>query len=45
MSVIGFAVVFSMGTGFYIMFSHPDARISKSSRKNLFRGELKNAEH
>jgi len=41
MSVIGFAVVFSFGTGFAIMFTHPDARFSKGSRSQIFRGELR----
>ena len=45
MGVIAFAVVFATAAGFYIMGTHPDARVSKSSRKSLFRGELKNAEH
>jgi hypothetical protein len=42
MSVIAFAVVFSLGTGVYFMATMPDARISKASRKTFFRGELKN---
>mmetsp|Transcript_15311 Transcript_15311/g.13848 ORF Transcript_15311/g.13848 Transcript_15311/m.13848 type:complete len:94 (-) Transcript_15311:51-332(-) len=41
MFVIGFAVVFSLGTGIWFMATSPDARISKYSRKTLFRGELK----
>ena len=40
MGVIGFAVVFSTGYGCYYLASAPDARISKSGRKNFFRGEL-----
>ena len=42
MSVIAFACVFSLGWGLKVMFTHPDARTSKGSRKSLFRGELKN---
>ena len=45
MIIIGFSVVFSLGSGLYIMSSNPDARVSKSSRKQLFRGELRNVEH
>ena len=41
MGVIAFAIAFSAGTGFYFMATMPDARISKSSRRELFRGELK----
>jgi hypothetical protein len=41
MSVIGIAVVFAGGAGLYIMFSHPDARFTKHSRGQIFRGELK----
>mmetsp|Transcript_14653 Transcript_14653/g.14100 ORF Transcript_14653/g.14100 Transcript_14653/m.14100 type:complete len:102 (+) Transcript_14653:71-376(+) len=41
MSVIVFAVMFSFGSGLYIMSTHPDARWSKDSRTKLFRGELK----
>lgn len=41
MGVIVFAVCFSAGVGISIMASHPDARVSKSSRKSIFRGELK----
>ena len=44
MSVIGFAVLFSTGTGLYFMSTMPDARLSKSSRKSIFRGELKGEE-
>ena len=42
MGVIVFACVFSVGTGLYIMGTHEDARVSKSSRKAIFRGPLKN---
>lgn len=41
MGVIVFAGVFCAAWGFWTMFTHPDARISKSDRKSLFRGELK----
>jgi hypothetical protein len=41
MGVIAFAVVFSLGTGAYYLASAPDARINKSGRKNIFRGELR----
>lgn len=41
MSVIAFAVVFALGSGTYIMATHPDSRVSKTSRKSLFRGEIK----
>jgi hypothetical protein len=30
------------GSGLYIMGTHQDARVSKSSRKAIFRGPLKN---
>lgn len=42
MGVIVFACVFCTSYGFSVMFLHQDSRISKSSRKTLFRGELKN---
>ena len=41
MGVIAFAICFSAGTGFYFMATMPDARISKGSRKEIFRGEFK----
>ena len=41
MSVIAFAIFFSSGTGLYMVATSPDARVSKSSRKAIFRGELK----
>ena len=41
MFVIGFAVVFSLGYGTQVMFRHPDARLAKSNRSAIFRGELK----
>ncbi len=41
MSVIVVAVVFSLSWGTHYMFTHPDARISKSSRSSIFKGELK----
>lgn len=44
MGVIVFACVFSVGTGLYVMATHQDARVSKSSRKAIFRGELRNAQ-
>ena len=42
MGVIVFACFFSVGTGLYFMGTHQDSRVSKGSRKALFRGELKN---
>ena len=42
MGVIVFACVFCTTYGFSVMFFDPDSRISKSSRKSFFRGELKN---
>lgn len=44
MSVIAFAVVFSVGYGLSVMMFHPDARLSKGSRKSALRGELKGIE-
>ena len=44
MGVIAFAVVFSTGYGTYYLATAPDARISKSGRKNFFRGELRSPE-
>lgn len=41
MSVIVIAVVFAGGCGLYIAFSHPDARWTKHSRGQIFRGELR----
>lgn len=41
MFTIGFAVFFSTGAGIYFMSTSPDARVSKNSRKSLFRGEFK----
>jgi hypothetical protein len=41
MSVIAFAGVFGVVWGIWTIATHPDARISKSSRKSIFRGELK----
>lgn len=43
MFVIAFAVVFSAGAGTYFAITSPDARITKSARKSIFRGELKGA--
>lgn len=40
MGVIAFAVVFSLGYGMHVMFTHPDARLLGSKRKSIFRGEL-----
>jgi hypothetical protein len=40
MSVIVFACVFCAGFGFWVMFNHPDARISKRDRKSPMRGEF-----
>jgi hypothetical protein len=45
MAVIVFAVVFPIMGGYYITTTTPDARITKSSRKSLFRGELKGLEN
>lgn len=42
MFVIAFACVFSTGWGLKVMTTSPDARVSWSSRKSLFRGDLKN---
>jgi hypothetical protein len=44
MSVIVFAIFFSTGTGLYIMSTSPDARLSKGSRKSVFRGEMRGAD-
>ena len=41
MGVIVFAIVFCSTYGFSVMFFNQDSRISKSSRKSIFRGELK----
>lgn len=41
MGVIVFAVVFCTGTMVYFTATHPDSRVSKASRKSIFRGELK----
>ena len=41
MFVIAFAVVFSAGACAYFVGTHPDSRVSKGSRKSIFRGELK----
>lgn len=41
MGVIVFAVVFCSATMVYFVATHPDSRVSKTSRKALFRGELK----
>lgn len=40
MSVIVIACVFSTGTCFYFLFTHPDSRFSKSSRSKIFRGNV-----
>jgi hypothetical protein len=40
MGVIAFAIVFSLGYGFKVMFTDKDSRLSKSSRKSFFRGDL-----
>lgn len=40
MGVIVFACAFSTGAGLWFMFTHPDSRISKTSRKSLFRGKV-----
>ena len=41
MGVIVFAVCFSTAVGLSVITRHPDARVSKASRKSIFRGELK----
>ena len=41
MGVIVFACVFCTTYGFSVMFFNQDSRISKGSRKSVFRGELK----
>lgn len=41
MFVIVFAVAFCSGTMIYFTATHPDARVTKDSRKSIFRGELK----
>jgi len=38
MGVIAFAVIFSTSAGIYLGVNTPDARVSKISRKSLFRG-------
>jgi hypothetical protein len=40
MGVIVFACAFSTGAGLWFMFTHPDSRISKTSRKSIFRGKV-----
>eukprot|EP01040_Poterioochromonas_malhamensis_P024483 gene24483-30283_t len=44
MGVIVFAGGMCAVWSFYTMFTHPDARINKTDRKSVFRGELK-SEH
>lgn len=44
MSVIVFAVIFSLGYGLQVMMFHPDARIGKTSRKSIFRGPNRGAD-
>jgi hypothetical protein len=41
MGVIVFAGAFCAVWGFYTMFTHPDARLNKTDRKAMLRGELK----
>jgi hypothetical protein len=41
MGVIIVGILFPAGYGIWVMAKHPDARISKGSRKSTFRGELK----
>ena len=38
MAVIGVAVLLPIAAGLHILTTHPDARLWKSSRKALFRG-------
>lgn len=45
MGVIVFAVIFCAAWGGKVLIYDPDARYTKHSRKTLFRGELKDAEH
>lgn len=42
MGVILFAGGMCAVWSFYTMFTHPDARINKTDRKAMLRGELKN---
>jgi len=44
MGVIVFAVAFSTVTGLWFMTCSPDSRISKYSRKHIFRGDTLRAE-
>lgn len=44
MAVIAGACVFCASASFYILFSHPDNRLSKPARKGIFRGELAGSE-
>ncbi len=41
MGVIVFAVSFCSGAMIYFTATHPDSRVSKVSRKSIFRGELR----
>ncbi len=41
MGVIVFAVAFCSGAMIYFTATHPDSRVSKVSRKSIFRGELR----
>jgi hypothetical protein len=41
MGVMAFAVVFCAATMAWFVAVHPDSRVTKSSRKSIFRGELK----
>ncbi|KAJ1438148.1 hypothetical protein B484DRAFT_444804 [Ochromonadaceae sp. CCMP2298] len=41
MGVIIVGIIFPTAYGIWVMAKHPDARISKGSRKSTFRGELK----
>ncbi|RYG95323.1 hypothetical protein EON65_56150 [archaeon] len=45
MGVIAFACVFSVGAGLYLMMATPDARLSKSNRKNPLRGDARFEQH
>ena len=38
---MAFATVFVAGWSISTLTTHPDARVSKASRKSLFRGDLK----
>mmetsp|Transcript_10207 Transcript_10207/g.9895 ORF Transcript_10207/g.9895 Transcript_10207/m.9895 type:complete len:107 (-) Transcript_10207:253-573(-) len=41
-SILIGSVIFVAGSGIYITASSPDARLRKSDRKSIFRGDLRN---